>query len=60
MSIRFNWLFKLGCASMLAGVALGGRFGHQGQLTEEGAVLFNKATIYNVTNSNPPSTQALG
>lgn len=51
MSIRFNWLFKLGCGGMLAGVALGARFGHQGQLTEEGTVMFNKATIYNITNS---------
>lgn len=50
MSVRFNWFFKLGCGSMLGGVALGGRFGHQGQLSEEGVVLFNKAQLYNITN----------
>ncbi len=32
MSVRFNVFFKLAAASMFFGVALGGRFGHQGQL----------------------------
>ncbi len=52
MSLRFNWFFKFACASMFAGVTLGARFGHQGQLSEEGALIFPKAQLYNVTNSN--------
>lgn len=50
MSVRFNWLFKLACASMFSGVALGARYGHQGQLNEEGTALFAKAQLYNTTN----------
>jgi len=34
MSVRFNVFFKIAAASMFFGVALGGKFGHQGQLTE--------------------------
>jgi hypothetical protein len=51
MNIKFNWLFKLGCASMGSIVLLGARFGHVGQLSEEGAVMFNKAQLYNMSNS---------
>ncbi len=50
MNIRFNLLFKVAAASMLAGVTLGARYGHVGQLTEEGAALFHKAQLYNATN----------
>ena len=50
MNVRFNWFFKIACASMFTGVTLGARFGHQGQLTEEGAAMFGKAQLYNTTN----------
>lgn len=52
MNVRFNLFFKIACASMGAGVILGARFGHQGQLSEEGSVLFSKAQVYNMSNSN--------
>jgi hypothetical protein len=35
---------------MLAGVSLGARYGHVGQLDEDGAALFNKGQLYNATN----------
>jgi hypothetical protein len=57
MNLRFNWLFKLACASMAAGVTLGARFGHQGQLNEEGAALFTKAQMYNISNCTSTITQ---
>lgn len=60
MSVRFNVFFKLAAASMFFGVALGGRYGHQGQLTEEGAPLFAKAQLYNATNCNNYDNLALG
>jgi hypothetical protein len=50
MNIRFNILFKFACASMLAGVTLGARYGHTGRLDEDGASLFQKAQTYNITN----------
>lgn len=50
MNTRFNILFKLACASMFAGVSMGARFGHEGQLDEDGVKLFNKAQLYNTTN----------
>jgi hypothetical protein len=50
MSVRHTWLFKIACASMAAGVTLGARYGHQGQLNEEGAALFSKAQLYNISN----------
>lgn len=53
MSVRFNWFFKIACASMFTGVTLGAKYGHQGQLTEEGAQMFAKAQLYNTTNCNP-------
>ena len=59
MSVRFNWFFKIACASMFAGVTLGARFGHQGQLTEEGAQMFAKAQLYNTTNCNTPMMKVL-
>lgn len=52
MNIRFNWLFKAACVSMLAGITLGAKYGHAGQLSEEGAPLFVKAQLYNISNSN--------
>jgi hypothetical protein len=50
MNTRFNILFKLACASMFAGVSMGARFGHEGQLDEDGVKLFHKAQLYNTTN----------
>jgi hypothetical protein len=50
MNIRYNILFKIAAASMLGGVTLGARYGHVGQLNEEGAVMFQKAQLYNATN----------
>lgn len=44
---------------MFAGVTLGARFGHQGQLTEEGAQMFAKAQLYNTTNCNTPMMKVL-
>ena len=60
MNIRFNWLFKFACASMLAGTTLGAKYGHAGQLSEEGAPLFVKAQIYNISNSTFCYMQVLG
>ena len=51
MKLRFNIFYKLACVSMFAGVALGARYGHVGQLDEDGAALFNKAQLYNISNS---------
>lgn len=50
MNIRFNWLFKLASLSMASGLALGARFGHEGQLDEDSAKLFGKAQYYNISN----------
>lgn len=50
MNARFNILFKLASASMLVGVTMGARFGHEGQLDEDGVKLFQKAQLYNTTN----------
>lgn len=50
MNIRFNWLFKAACACMLGGVVMGARYGHVGQLDEDGTALFQKAQLYNATN----------
>ena len=50
MNIRFSYLFKFACASMFAGVSLGARYGHVGQLDEDGTALFHKAQLYNTTN----------
>jgi|JI10StandDraft_1071094.scaffolds.fasta_scaffold2490655_1 hypothetical protein len=50
MGTRFNIFFKLASASMLAGVSLGARYGHVGQLDEDGVALFNKGQLYNATN----------
>ena len=50
MNIRFSLLFKCACASMFAGVSLGARYGHVGQLDEDSAALFHKAQLYNTTN----------
>ena len=60
MNIRFNWLFKFACASMLAGTTIGAKYGHAGQLSEEGAPLFVKAQIYNISNSTFCYMQVLG
>lgn len=51
MNTRFNWLFKLACLSMGTGICMGAKFGHEGQLSEEGEDLFFKAQLYNTTNS---------
>lgn len=32
VNVRFSWLFKLGCASMLSLIALGAKYGHKGKL----------------------------
>lgn len=52
MNVRFNILFKIACGSMFAAVALGARYGHVGQLDEDGVALFHKAQLYNATNCN--------
>ena len=57
MNIRYNILFKIAAASMFAGVTLGARYGHVGQLNEEGAAMFQKAQLYNATNGISPSIQ---
>jgi hypothetical protein len=51
MSIKSRWLFRLACGSMAVGVGLGARYGHKGQLDEEGENLFGKSMLYNLTNS---------
>ena len=50
MNPRFSIPFKFACASMLTGVCLGARYGHVGQLDEDGAALFHKAQLYNTAN----------
>lgn len=50
-NLRFNWIFKLGCFSMVALIGLGARYGHRGKLDEEGISYFNKAQLYHVINS---------
>lgn len=49
---RYNWVFKIGCLSMFALVALGARYGHRGKLDDEGVALFTKAQTYHLANSN--------
>jgi hypothetical protein len=50
-NLRFNWIFKLGCFSMVALIGLGARYGHRGKLDEEGTKYFNKAQLYHLINS---------
>ena len=59
MNVRFSMLFKFACASMFAGVALGAKYGHVGQLDEDSATLFHKAQLYNTTNGNPSDIKLL-
>lgn len=54
MSTRFNIFFKLASASMLTAVSLGARYGHVGQLDEDGMALFHKGQLYNATNGKSP------
>ena len=51
-NIRFNWIFKLGCASMFSLIGVGAAYGHKGKLDEQGTMYFNKAQIYHLINSN--------
>lgn len=57
MSTRFNIFFKLASASMLTAVSLGARYGHVGQLDEDGMALFHKGQLYNATNGKPSLMQ---
>ena len=50
MGLETSALFKVASASMLLGMFLGAKFGHAGKLKEEGATLFQKAQIYNISN----------
>lgn len=50
-NIKFNLIFKLGCASMFSLIAMGARYGHKGKLDEDGAALFHKGQLYHLTNS---------
>ena len=57
MNIRFNWLFKTACVSMLGGVVMGARYGHVGQLDEDSSTLLQKAQLFNATNCRTIKTQ---
>lgn len=59
-NLRANIIFKVGCLSMFSFVALGARFGHKGQLEEEGQVLFQKGQLYHLTNSKNEFNQTWG
>lgn len=51
MNLKFNWIFKFGCLSMISLIGLGARYGHQGRLSPESTTLFNKAQLYHLINS---------
>ena len=51
MNMRMDWIFKLGCISMISLIGIGARYGHTGQLTPVGTQQFNKAQFYHFVNS---------
>jgi len=51
MNVKLYLFFKIDCESMAAGVILGVRFGHQGQLIELESTLFVRAQVFNMSNS---------
>lgn len=50
--MEFNsLLWKLGCASTVALIGMGAKFGHTGRLDADGVALFNKAQVYHLLSS---------
>jgi hypothetical protein len=51
VNIKYSWIFKLGCLSMVSLIGIGARYGHRGKLDEDSTALFNKAQLYHLSNS---------
>ena len=58
-NIKFNWIFKLGCLSMVGLIGVGAAYGHKGRLDEQSTAYFNKAQLYHLINSISLVTQML-
>ncbi len=50
MTLSSPILFRIGCACMVSVMLMGARFGHSGQLSENGSTMFMKAQLYNISN----------